>query len=312
MWKTSVAYQSRWLAIWIRWTLCWQWWYFWYFKSENSFVKKLNTTCHHCSSNHRFNIKMLGWRDCYQIGYVSLARYANFTSDWSSFTWCYLMPRTGSPKGGGVLICVSSSVPSHLIISHSTIDFVAIQLLTSPPVTLCCIYIPPSCCLELPDQNVIILDLPDINWSCLTSPLPTSNLLCDLVFKFNLTQLIHDATHIKENILTPFNYQHWQSDFEPKCFSQLWPFLHLLWSFLQLPSLIIMLPNICLTILMVTLKPSTSIFSTLITPSVPPAFSLESCHIYGLFANCKDPIPKWFALSVKLRVQFFFHHSQST
>ena len=180
-------------------------------------------------------------------------------------------------------------MPSHLIISHSTIDFVAIQLLTSPPVTLCCIYIPPSCCLDYfhsaldalanilsHHQNVIILgdfNLPDINWSCLTSPLPTSNLLCDLVFKFNLTQLIHDATHIKENILdlliTNIDSQISNLSVSPLAIY----YLIISTSPLKFPPAtipIIMLPNICLTILMVTLKPSTSIFSTLITPSVPP------------------------------------------
>ena len=120
-------------------------------------------------------------------------------------------------RGGGVLLGVSSSLSSHLLISHSTIDLVVVQLLTSPPITLCCIYIPPSCspdyfssCLSaLTDiithhENVIILgdfNLPDINWPCLTSHSLSSDALCELIFEHNLTQLILKSTHSKGNIL---------------------------------------------------------------------------------------------------------------
>ena len=45
-------------------------------------------------------------------------------------------------RGGGVLMCLSLSLSSHLIISHSNIDMVVVQLLISPPKTLCCLYIP--------------------------------------------------------------------------------------------------------------------------------------------------------------------------
>ena len=120
-------------------------------------------------------------------------------------------------RGGGVLIGVSSSLSSHLIASHSSIDMVVVQLLTSPPITLCCTYIPPSCspdyfssCISAlttimtHHQNVIILgdfNLPDIDWSCLTSHSPFSDLLCDFIFQYNLTQLLLNSTHSKGNIL---------------------------------------------------------------------------------------------------------------
>ena len=115
------------------------------------------------------------------------------------------------------MICVSNSISSRLIASHSDIDLVIVQLLTSPCVILCCVYIPPNCsssyfCSAISiletiltqHNHVIILgdfNLPDINWSSLTSPSPSSTILCDLIFKFNLIQMVNNATHSKGNIL---------------------------------------------------------------------------------------------------------------
>ena len=120
-------------------------------------------------------------------------------------------------RGGGAMICVSNSISSRLIASHSDIDLVIVQLLTSPCVILCCVYIPPNCsssyfCSAISiletiltqHNHVIILgdfNLPDINWSSLTSPSPSSTILCDLIFKFNLIQMVNNATHSKGNIL---------------------------------------------------------------------------------------------------------------
>ena len=36
-------------------------------------------------------------------------------------------------RGGGVLVCVSSSLSSHLIVSYSSIDMVVVKIQTSPP-----------------------------------------------------------------------------------------------------------------------------------------------------------------------------------
>ena len=94
---------------------------------------------------------------------------------------------------------------------------VVVQIQTSPPITLCCTYILPSCsseyfssCLNAlsnimsQHHNVIILgdfNLPDIDWPCLTSHSPFSDSLCDFIFEFNLTQLILTSMHSKGNIL---------------------------------------------------------------------------------------------------------------
>ena len=98
------------------------------------------------------------------------------------------------------------------------------------PITLCCTYIPPSCspdyfssCISAlttimtHHQNVIILgdfNLPDIDWSCLTSHSPFSDLLCDFIFQYNLTQLLLNSTHCKGNILDLLitNSDHWISN----------------------------------------------------------------------------------------------------
>ncbi len=107
--------------------------------------------------------------------------------------------------------------PLTLLFSHSTIDMVTVQLLTSPPITLCCIYIPPSCspdyftsCLNgltnvmTNHENVIIVgdfNFPDVNWPSLTSHSLFSDLLCEFFFEYNLAQLICKSTHSKGNIL---------------------------------------------------------------------------------------------------------------
>ena len=43
-------------------------------------------------------------------------------------------------------------------------------------------------------------NLPDICWSTLSGTSPLSNSLCDLVYEYNLTQLVSCPTHIKGNI----------------------------------------------------------------------------------------------------------------
>ena len=47
--------------------------------------------------------------------------------------------------GGGVLIGVSTDIPSAINHSSNSIELVAVDLLLSPRVTLCCLYIPPGC-----------------------------------------------------------------------------------------------------------------------------------------------------------------------
>ena len=44
-------------------------------------------------------------------------------------------------------------------------------------------------------------NLPDINWNTLQGTTPSSKSFCDFVFEHNLSQLVHEPTHIHGNIL---------------------------------------------------------------------------------------------------------------
>jgi hypothetical protein len=53
-------------------------------------------------------------------------------------------------------------------------------------------------------QNIIImgdLNHPDIDWATLTGNSDSGSLVCDCFFQLNLTQIIHDPTHIRGNTL---------------------------------------------------------------------------------------------------------------
>ena len=120
-------------------------------------------------------------------------------------------------RGGGVLVCTSHTTPSRLIKSHSSIDMVSIEILSSPSIVFCCVYIPPGCAdshfisvvhaiddLALSFERLIIVgdfNLRDVNWQCLSASTHLSNVFCDLIFQHNLSQLIQMPTHIKGNTL---------------------------------------------------------------------------------------------------------------
>ena len=84
----------------------------------------------------------------------------------------------------------------------------------SDNVIFCCVYVPPDSSVSslanfLSDitssfNNCIILgdfNFPDIDWSVLMGTSHQSNCFCDLVFDCNLTQHVHDPTHVKGNLL---------------------------------------------------------------------------------------------------------------
>ena len=120
-------------------------------------------------------------------------------------------------RGGGVLVCTSHTTPSRLIKSHSSIDMISIEILSSPSIVFCCVYIPPGCTeshfisvvhaiddLALSFERLIIVgdfNLRDVNWQCLSASSRLSNVFCDLIFQHNLSQLIQMPTHVKGNTL---------------------------------------------------------------------------------------------------------------
>lgn len=122
-----------------------------------------------------------------------------------------------STRGGGVLVAVKDSIPSVRITAPDDLEVVAVRLGGNHSIILCTVYVSPSAqgdyhsslldflsflCTSL-EPVVIVGDFncPDICWSTLTASSDMSCLLCDLVFRYNLTQLVDYPTHNKGNIL---------------------------------------------------------------------------------------------------------------
>ena len=117
-------------------------------------------------------------------------------------------------RGGGVLIAVHNSI--HLkLLTLTEMELVVIQLLDLN-LFVCVVYVPPSIDLShfkniliflesIAKTNSILImgdfNLPDINWSTLTSSAVHSDCFCEFVFDCNLTQLVDGSTHCKGNCL---------------------------------------------------------------------------------------------------------------
>ena len=118
-------------------------------------------------------------------------------------------------RGGGVLIAVSSHIPSQEILTCTTtpVEMVTVKILVQPIFYICCVYIPPNCdssyqqhtitaLRNLPsDYDIIItgdFNTPDICWHSLFA---FSKDICDTFFSLNLQQLINTPTHVCGNIL---------------------------------------------------------------------------------------------------------------
>ena len=123
-----------------------------------------------------------------------------------------------SSRGGGVMLAVKNSIPSHALDTPTELETLCVQIGSDDSVTLCLVYIPPSSselyiqslcdyinttvshsstkCILLGDFN-----FPTINWDILHGETPMSNFFCDLVFNLNLIQIINEPTHIHSNIL---------------------------------------------------------------------------------------------------------------
>ena len=124
--------------------------------------------------------------------------------------------RDRKSRGGGILIAIDESIISRIVTSHPTIELLAIEVETTPKMTVICLYIPPNSSnqyqqhvldyiISLPDDTdtMILGDLntPDINWDTLTSASTFSNSLCSSLYSHNFIQLVKEATHIHGNIL---------------------------------------------------------------------------------------------------------------
>lgn len=121
-------------------------------------------------------------------------------------------------RGGGVLIATKSSIHATSFSNPDHLEIVSLLLHLHVPLALCCIYIPPT-----PDssyianlityisedvsshcKDIVLLgdfNMPDIDWSTLSSSSHLSVSFCDFIFDLNLSQLIDKPTHTKGNIL---------------------------------------------------------------------------------------------------------------
>ena len=115
------------------------------------------------------------------------------------------------------MLVVNNTLPSKILPSPSNLELVTVKIYLKCPIILCLIYNPPNSdstyffnlldylnnLLTLNNKVILLGDfnLPDINWDSLTGQFLSSNLFCDIVFKFNLTQFVNLPTHIHGNIL---------------------------------------------------------------------------------------------------------------
>ena len=114
------------------------------------------------------------------------------------------------------MLAVHHSIPSSLLPSPPDLEIVCIQVSSKPPVTICLVYVPPSSdqqhysdvllyleTLAVTYPNLVILgdfNSPDICWSSMHGQSHTSIALCDLIFQYNLAQLVTFPTYLCGNL----------------------------------------------------------------------------------------------------------------
>jgi len=121
-------------------------------------------------------------------------------------------------RGGGVFIATKNNIHTSIISIPNHLEIVSLHLHLHIPLTLCCIYVPPnpdsphitdlitylSDIMSSHCNDTILLgdfNMPDIDWSTLSSSSHHSASFCDFTFNYNLSQLIDKPTHIKGNTL---------------------------------------------------------------------------------------------------------------
>ena len=114
------------------------------------------------------------------------------------------------------MLAVHNSLSSRQLYTPPYIEIVSVEVTVSSPVLVCVVYIPPTSNFTYYTEvfqylesiashhcSVIIGDfnLPDISWPTLSGQSPPSKALCDLVFRYNLTQFVDFPTHFMGNTL---------------------------------------------------------------------------------------------------------------
>ena len=120
-------------------------------------------------------------------------------------------------RGGGVMIAVASVFNSFLVFQSRSSEFIAIKILSSPPLVIACAYVPPlsnsttfvdiiSSCHQVIDSSCHFLlagdfNLPSVNWRSLSANSDSAVVFCDGIFSLHCSQVIDFPTHRSNHIL---------------------------------------------------------------------------------------------------------------
>ena len=105
------------------------------------------------------------------------------------------------------MIAISNKFTSQQILFSTSSELVVAKILSTPPITLCCAYVPPHCphhiihdtldvisnLSSIKNSHLVIVgdfNIPDVNWSTLTASSIAGSLVCDCIFDNNLVQSV--------------------------------------------------------------------------------------------------------------------------
>ena len=116
-----------------------------------------------------------------------------------------------------MLLAIRQHIPSLLLPSPDDLELLLVQISSNTPFRLCLIYNPPNSDNSYiqnlitflqniaADTSLLIImgdfNSPNVDWSTLSGNTYFSNQLCDLMFQFNLNQIVNSPTHIYGNML---------------------------------------------------------------------------------------------------------------
>ena len=106
----------------------------------------------------------------------------------------------------GVLLAINHQYPSLQLSTPLNLELLLVQIGVTSPIRICLLYNPPNANHDytnnlltflrtlIADSTPLIImgdfNMPDINWLTLSGHSGFSNQLCDLIFEFNLSQLV--------------------------------------------------------------------------------------------------------------------------
>ena len=144
--------------------------------------------------------------------------YDEFCFCCASNTTSYTIYRKDrSTRGGGVLLPLRHNSPSQLLSSPDNLELLLVKVNSSISFRLCMIYHPPNADNTYSQDLITYLETiaaeaspliiigdfnsPRVDWHTLSGHTYFSNQLYDLIFQFNMTQLVTSSTHTEGNLL---------------------------------------------------------------------------------------------------------------